>query len=303
MAQAMDQQAAIFANDRDINNKQNAANREGTPLIEVCDLCFRYEEEQAELTIDHANFSIEAGAWAAIIGHNGSGKSTIAKLLDGLLEAESGDITIGGVRLSEATLWDVRDQIGIVFQNPDNQFVGATVEDDVAFALENQGVARNEMLVRVERALRQVDMWQYRDREPATLSGGQKQRVAIAGVLAMRPKIIILDEATAMLDPEGRSEVMRILQTIKADEHITVLSITHDIDEAAMADTVLVVSAGRIVRQGKPQEIFQAGLALPSMGLDVPFAEKLRLALVARGLAMPDYVDEKGLISFLWPSN
>lgn len=201
------------------------------------------------------------------------------------------------------TLWDIRSQVGLVFQNPDNQFVGATVEDDVAFALENMGMPVDEMHERVESALKRVKMWDYRDKEPAALSGGQKQRVAIAGVIAMAPKIIILDESTSMLDPEGRDELMAIVADIKQDKALTVISITHDLNEAAEADRMLVFKEGQIIKEGRPADIFTYGHELTEVGLDVPFSEQLKSALAKRGVAVPDaYFDEEGLGEWLCKS-
>lgn len=272
--------------------------------IRVEDIYFSYEHDDekdtGDWTVAGASFEIAAGDWVAMIGHNGSGKSTLAKLIAGLLEAEKGTIMVAGLTLSEETLWDIRSKIGLVFQNPDNQFVGATVEDDVAFGLENQGMPRPEMQKRVAWALEEVGMSAFKTREPANLSGGQKQRVALAGILAMQPEIIILDEATAMLDPEGRSDVLAILKRIKAQGDMTILSITHDINEAAMADQLLVVNQGQIVDQGAPETIFQQGEALLALGLDVPFSEKLRLKLAEAGGQIPDaYEDERGLLDWL----
>lgn len=272
--------------------------------IRVEDIYFSYEhddeEQTGDWTVAGASFEIAAGDWVAMIGHNGSGKSTLAKLIAGLLEAEKGTIMVAGLILSEETLWDIRSKIGLVFQNPDNQFVGATVEDDVAFGLENQGMPRKEMQKRVAWALEEVGMSAFKTREPANLSGGQKQRVALAGILAMQPEIIILDEATAMLDPEGRSDVLAILKRIKAQGDMTILSITHDINEAALADQLLVVNQGQIVDQGAPETIFQQGEALLALGLDVPFSEKLRLKLAEAGGQIPDdYEDERGLLDWL----
>ena len=178
------------------------------PIIEMKDLTFRYQEEDQTPALNKVSLSINQGEWIAIIGHNGSGKSTLAKTINGLLLPESGSIKVNGQEINEKTIWEVRRNVGMVFQNPDNQFVGSTVEDDVAFGLENQGVPREEMLVRVKQSLEQVRMAEFMRKEPSRLSGGQKQRVAIAGIVALRPNVIILDEATSMLDPEGRLEVI-----------------------------------------------------------------------------------------------
>lgn len=274
------------------------------PIIQVQDLSFQYSQLDEKLAIDGLSTTIYEGEWLAIIGHNGSGKSTFSKLLVGLLEAKSGTIEVDGKVLSMETLWDIRSQVGLVFQNPDNQFVGATVEDDVAFALENMGMPVDEMHERVESALKRVKMWDYRDKEPAALSGGQKQRVAIAGVIAMAPKIIILDESTSMLDPEGRDELMAIVADIKQDKALTVISITHDLNEAAEADRMLVFKEGKIIKEGTPADIFIYGNELTEIGLDVPFSEQLKSALAKRGVAVPDaYFDEEGLGEWLCKSH
>ena len=274
------------------------------PIIQVQDLSFQYSQSDERFAIDGLSTSIYEGEWLAIIGHNGSGKSTFSKLLVGLLEAKSGTIEVDGKVLSMETVWDIRSQIGLVFQNPDNQFVGATVEDDVAFALENRGIPVEEMHERVASALKRVKMWDYRDKEPAALSGGQKQRVAIAGVIAMSPKIMILDESTSMLDPEGREELMAVVADIKQDNDLIVISITHDLNEAAEADRILVFKEGNIIKEGRPADIFTYGHKLTEVGLDVPFAEQLKRALAKRGVDVPsDYIDEEGLGEWLCKSH
>lgn len=270
------------------------------PIIEVEGLSFQYSQSEDKLAINDLSTVIYEGEWLAIIGHNGSGKSTFSKLLVGLLEAKTGTITVDDKILSLETLWDIRSQVGLVFQNPDNQFVGATVEDDVAFALENMGMPVEQMHERVESALKRVKMWDYRDKEPAALSGGQKQRVAIAGVIALEPKIIILDESTSMLDPEGRDELMAVVADIKQDKALTVISITHDLNEAAEADRILVFKEGEIIKEGTPGKIFKYGDQLTEIGLDVPFSEQLKAALAQRGVQVPDtYLDEEGLGEWL----
>lgn len=272
------------------------------PIIEINQIEFSYQEDTPPALTD-VSFSISKGEWIAIVGHNGSGKSTLAKTINGLQMPQKGSVTVGGKKLSEETVWDIRRMVGMVFQNPDNQFVGATVEDDVAFGLENQGIERSEMQKRVSNALEQVKMSSFATREPARLSGGQKQRVAIAGVVALRPDIIILDEATSMLDPEGREDVISTIQQIKEENDLTVISITHDIDEAASANRILVMREGRLYQEGTPEEIFSAGPELVSLGLDLPFPEKLKMALKARGVDVPTtYLDEEGMMNWLWTS-
>ncbi|MBU5359900.1 energy-coupling factor ABC transporter ATP-binding protein [Enterococcus raffinosus] len=272
------------------------------PIIEINQIEFSYQEE-ATPALKDISFSINKGEWIAIVGHNGSGKSTLAKAINGLHLPQKGTVTVGGMALSEESVWDIRRMVGMVFQNPDNQFVGATVEDDVAFGLENQGIERSEMQRRVQDALEKVKMQEFATREPARLSGGQKQRVAIAGVVALRPDIIILDEATSMLDPEGRDDVIATIRKIKEESDLTVISITHDIDEAARANRILVMRDGELYQEGTPDEIFSAGPELVSLGLDLPFPEKLKSALKARGVNVPaNYLDEEGMMDWLWTS-
>lgn len=272
------------------------------PIIELNAITVRYSEEE-RAALNNVSFSINKGEWVALIGHNGSGKSTLAKTINGLILPQEGSVSVGELPLNEENIWNIRKMVGMVFQNPDNQFVGSTVEDDVAFGLENQGIPREEMLVRVKDALEQVRMSEFATREPARLSGGQKQRVAIAGVVALRPDIIILDEATSMLDPEGREEVIATIKKIKEKNNLTVLSITHDIDEAANANRVLVMRQGELVREGTPTEIFSAGPELIELGLDLPFPEKLKAALKQRGVTVPQaYLTEEGMVDWLWTS-
>ena len=273
------------------------------PIIEMKDLTFRYQEEDQIPALNKVSLNINQGEWIAIIGHNGSGKSTLAKTINGLLLPESGSIKVNGQEINEKTIWEVRRNVGMVFQNPDNQFVGSTVEDDVAFGLENQGVPREEMLVRVRESLEQVRMAEFMRKEPSRLSGGQKQRVAIAGIVALRPNVIILDEATSMLDPEGRLEVIATVKKIKEENNLTVLSITHDIDEAANANRIFVMKKGELIQEGTPEEIFSQGEKLIELGLDLPFPERLKSALKARGVDVPkEYMTEEGMVDWLWTS-
>lgn len=272
-------------------------------IIELNHVRFTYQLEDQTPVLDDISLSIEQGEWVAIIGHNGSGKSTLAKTINGLLLPTNGTITVAGNKLNEENVWAIRKKVGMVFQNPDNQFVGSTVEDDVAFGLENQGIPREEMVARVQNVLAKVRMSDFAQREPARLSGGQKQRVAIAGVVALRPDIIILDEATSMLDPRGRAEVIETIRKIKEESNLTVISITHDIDEAALANRIFVMRQGRLIREGSPEKIFSAGKDLIEMGLDLPFPEKLKIALAARGMNVPEaYLTEKGMVDWLWTS-
>ena len=269
-------------------------------IINVKNLSFRYKESQEYYDVKDITFHVKRGEWLSIVGHNGSGKSTTVRLIDGLLEAESGEIAIDGQRLIEENVWSIRRQIGMVFQNPDNQFVGATVEDDVAFGLENQGLSRQEMQKRVEEALDLVGMLDFKKREPARLSGGQKQRVAIAGVVALRPAILILDEATSMLDPEGRRELIETVKGIRKDYDMTVISITHDLEEVAMSDRVLVMKKGSIESTNSPRELFSRN-DLDQIGLDDPFANQLKHSLSQNGYDLPEnYLTESELEDKLW---
>ena len=269
-------------------------------IIDVKNLSFRYKESQEYYDVKDITFHVKRGEWLSIVGHNGSGKSTTVRLIDGLLEAESGEIVIDGRQLTEENVWNIRRQIGMVFQNPDNQFVGATVEDDVAFGLENQGLSRQEMKKRVEEALDLVGMLDFKKREPARLSGGQKQRVAIAGVVALRPAILILDEATSMLDPEGRRELIETVKGIRKDYNMTVISITHDLEEVAMSDRVLVMKKGEIESTSGPRELFSRN-DLDQIGLDDPFANQLKQSLSQNGYDLPEnYLTESELEDKLW---
>ena len=270
-------------------------------IITLKDISYQYHDTDDRPALKNVSLSIEEGEWIAIIGHNGSGKSTLAKTINGLVAPSQGEVTVGGLILSEENIWNIREMVGMVFQNPDNQFVGSTVQDDVAFGLENQGVPRADMIERVKSAITRVKMQDFMEKEPARLSGGQKQRVAIAGVVALRPQIIILDEATSMLDPQGRQEVLATVKEIKEKANLTVISITHDIDEAANANRILVMKNGELVQEGTPEEIFSYGDQLVEMGLDLPFAEKLKSDLRDRGIAVPaDYLTEEGMVEWLW---
>ncbi|EHR7112174.1 energy-coupling factor ABC transporter ATP-binding protein [Listeria monocytogenes] len=264
---------------------------------------YKYEDTE-KYAVKDVSISARKGEWVALVGHNGSGKSTIAKLLNGLLFPEDGLIKIGHFVLSEKNIWDIRRQVGMVFQNPDNQFVGATVQDDVAFGLENHGVPHDTMVERVESALNEVGMQSYALHEPARLSGGQKQRVAIAGVLALQPDVIILDEATSMLDPRGRAEVMETIRIMREQEDITVISITHDLDEVLFADRVIVMNNGEVHSEGTPKEIFEQADAMREIGLGVPFIIELQEKLVAGGFETGSTVLSEGaLLDQLWKLN
>ena len=271
-------------------------------IIEVQHLKYKYDNHVDSYILKDVTFHVKQGEWLSIVGHNGSGKSTTIRLIDGLLEAESGEIIIDGDKLTFENIWEKRRHIGMVFQNPDNQFVGATVEDDVAFGLENQGMDYQTMFDRVQEALDIVGMQDFKEREPARLSGGQKQRVAIAGVVALRPDIIILDEATSMLDPEGRLELIQTVKKIKDRHGMTVISITHDLDEVALSDRVLVMKEGQVESTSTPSELFSR-VDLEDLGLDEPFTNQVKATLLDSGFQLPDrYLTEKELQDYLWES-
>ena len=238
--------------------------------------------------MENVSFSIEEGSYTTIIGHNGSGKSTIAKLLIGLLEKDQGSIYVDDVELTMESLYEIRDKVGIVFQNPDNQFIGATVSDDIAFGLENHQVETSKMQGIIEKFAEKVKMTDYLLSEPTKLSGGQKQRVAIAGVLAMSPEILIFDESTSMLDPQGKAEINALIQEIHKESKITIISITHDIEEVSHSDHVIVMDGGHVVMDGKPDDILRKEDDLIRLRLDIPFALKFTKALRTNGIDIKD---------------
>ncbi|KOF04744.1 cobalt transporter ATP-binding subunit [Limosilactobacillus reuteri] len=234
------------------------------------------------------NLDFEPFSWTAIIGHNGSGKSTLARLIDGLLSPTAGSIEVDGIQVNESSLGQIHQQIGFVFQNPENQFVGATVADDVAFGLENRQVARNEMEEKIDKALKMVGISDYKNTAPINLSGGQKQRVALAGILALMPKIIILDEATSMLDPLARQEILSLLRRLKNEYNLSIISITHDLKEIELADKIVVLNDSQVVKQGTPAEILKDKELLLEIGVGVPASQQLQKLLVERGIDIPN---------------
>ncbi|MGE7919169.1 energy-coupling factor ABC transporter ATP-binding protein [Viridibacillus sp. NPDC093762] len=275
-------------------------------ILSLDHITFSYSQDDPDIknAVEDVSFTVHEGEWIAIVGHNGSGKSTIARLMNGLLFPQEGAIKVLNQSLTEENLWDIRSQMGMVFQNPDNQFVGATVQDDVAFALENNGIPYEEMVKRVHEALRQVKMDQFLNHEPQHLSGGQKQRVAIAGALALKPRLLILDEATSMLDPQGRAEVLATVQALREETGLTVLSITHDLEEAILADRMLFMNGGKKFAEGTPSEIFALGDQLVELGLDLPFAMKLTKLLKQNGVKLlGEHMTEEELVNDLWTSN
>ncbi len=250
--------------------------------VKVDHCSFSYDGETD--IIRDASFSIPKGSYTTIIGHNGSGKSTIAKLLIGLLEARTGEITILGQKLDETTVYDIRSHVGIVFQNPDNQFIGSTVADDIAFGLENHCVPQEEMQARIEEAAQKVGMLDFLETEPTKLSGEQKQRIAIVGILAICPHIIIFDESTSMLDPQGKKSINDQIKKLHDEKNITVISITHDMEEVAQSQNVIVLQEGNVKMSGTPMEIFKHEEELKKMQLDIPFALKFSNALQKEGV-------------------
>lgn len=270
------------------------------PLIEFRNVSFRYGEDSPWVLKD-LSFTIYENEFVAIIGHNGSGKSTIAKLINGLLFPQEGEILINEVIVNEESIWEIRKEIGMVFQNPDNQFVGATVQDDVAFGMENRGVPREKMLERIEQTLAAVGMEKYRMTEPHRLSGGQKQRVAIASVLAISPKVLILDEATAMLDPKGRKEIMQTVAELSEQHGLSLITITHDLAEVVQAERVIVMNQGEIWEEAAPREIFSKRKELREIGLDVPFVAVLSEELKQAGLQLSkEPLNHEELLEELW---
>ena len=260
--------------------------------ITVSGLRFVYPGDEegmpGQVVLKGLDLTIPAGEFAAVLGHNGSGKSTLAKHFNAILLPTEGDVVVCGINTKdEDRLFDIRQQVGMVFQNPDNQIVATIVEEDVAFALENLGVPPEEIRRRVDEALKAVDMYEYREHAPHQLSGGQKQRVAIAGILAMRPDFIILDEPTAMLDPQGRREVLRTVKELNRDFGTTVVLITHYMDEAVQAGRVVIIDDGRILRDGTPKEVFTQVELLKSVGLDVPQVTELVYELRKAGVDLP----------------
>ena len=246
--------------------------------IKVSGLCFSYDGKKDVLS--NVSFSIPKGCYTTIIGHNGSGKSTIAKLLIGLMSPKQGAIEILGQSLNEDSVYELRDHVGIVFQNPDNQFIGSTVADDIAFGLENHCVPQEQMQEIIEDVAERVGMLDFLNSEPTKLSGGQKQRVAIAGILAIEPEIIIFDESTSMLDPQGKASINEQIQKLHSEKDRTILSITHDMEEVAQSEYVIVLKDGKVVLTGSPMEIFAHEKELASMMLDIPFALKVSKELV-----------------------
>ncbi|CCV64893.1 Cobalt ABC superfamily ATP binding cassette transporter [Alteracholeplasma palmae J233] len=265
-------------------------------MIKVDNLSFSYYNSSE--TLKEISFNIPKGKWISIIGHNGSGKSTLSKLLVGLLEPQKGTITIDDLEINENNLAEVRRKIGIVFQNPDNQFVGVTVKHDIAFGLENQQIPKNEMIERIHHYAKLVGMEEYLDKEPQQLSGGQKQRVAIAASLAMEQEVIIFDEATSMLDPEGVLEISELIYKLNKEHEKTIITITHDLDFASKSDYILVLNEGNLVLQGTPLEVFKEEKILIDARLKLPYSLRLYHDIKKSGHEI-----NKKLVDALWAYN
>lgn len=270
-------------------------------IIHVANVSFSYSEKQVPV-LKNINFSVNKGEWLAVLGHNGSGKSTLAKLLNGLLLPSEGKVTAFGYDTREKEhLYKLRQKIGFVWQNPDNQIVAATVRADIAFGLENLGVLREQMVKKIAESAHLVGISHLLDEEASRLSGGQKQRLAIAGVLACEPEVIIFDEATSMLDPHGKKEIIKTMQQLKEKRDITIISITHDLKEAALADRIIVLHEGRVVRMGTPAEIFQHGDELYNIGLDMPFPVQVYEQLKERGIVLENFcLTNRELVEEIW---
>lgn len=266
-------------------------------ILEIKDLHFRYDEEEV---LKGISLSLEEGTYTSVLGPNGSGKSTLAKLIVGLLEKESGSIKLFGEELTEKNVYALRNRIGIVFQNPDNQFIGSTVRDDIAFGLENHCVPHEDMDPLIDEFAEKVSMTPFLDTEPTKLSGGQKQRVAIAGVLAMSPEILIFDESTSMLDPEGKKEINELIRSIHKERNITIISITHDIEEATWGDRVVVIDDGKVAAEGTPAEVLSDAKTLEAHRLELPFALEMRNALKKYGVQVKPCLTIEDLTEELW---
>ena len=268
-------------------------------ILEVKNVTYSYDRDSRALK--GVSFSVKKGEFVAIIGHNGSGKSTLAKLLNGLLTPTGGEVIVDGFSSSDkSAVFEIRKRVGMVFQNPDNQLIASIVEDDVAFGPENLGVARQEIGERIEYALKAVGMEKFRHATPERLSGGQKQRIAIAGVLALKPQILVLDESTAMLDPEGRKEIAKVVENLRK-EGVSIIAITHYMDEAVKADKVIVLDRGEIALSGTPREVFAKKDKLAALGLELPLAGIIADKLREKGLNIADdIIDEQELVGALW---
>lgn len=266
-------------------------------ILEVKDLTYSYNNERN--AVDGVSFGINKGDYVTIIGHNGSGKSTLAKLIAGLIEAKNGEIIIDDLKLNQENIYKIREKLGIVFQNPDNQFIGSTVKDDIAFGLENHKVESSKMQEIIEEYAKKTGLEKYLEKEPTALSGGQKQRVAIAGVLAMHPNIIIFDEATSMLDPKGKEDIKQLINTLHKDKDFTIISITHDIEEVLHSDDCIVMNKGKIFDHDKPEIIFSDPDKLRKIDLDIPFNLKIVEEFKKNGIKLKSRTQEE-MVKELW---
>lgn len=270
--------------------------------IELKNISFSYSRDEQEV-LKHVSFKVHEGSYVSIIGHNGSGKSTLARLIIGLLAPNDGEIYIDDELLTHKNVRKLRKKIGLVFQNPDNQFIGATVEDDIAFGLENRRVPRNEMQEIIKNYANRVGMGDFLDKEPSRLSGGQKQRVAIAGALSLNPEILILDEATSMLDPKGKSDIRGLINEMKKNNpNLTILSITHDVEEAFDSDEVIILNKGELAFKGKPENVFANRKVLESLHLEMPFIMDLKDKLKNENINIDDCNNIEDIAEVLWPS-
>ena len=268
-------------------------------MIDIQHLSFKYPD-RTQAALNDVTLQLPMKKWTAVIGHNGSGKSTLARLIDGLLIPGSGTIKIDELLVDEKNLQQLRQQIGLVFQNPDNQFVGTTVADDVAFGLENHQIPHDQMQARIDESLKAVGMQDFADSEPAMLSGGQKQRVALAGILAIGPRVIILDEATSMLDPKGRHDLLKLLKKLIDERDMTVISITHDPVELSLSDYTVVLDHGKVAMQGETTALLQDPAKLADLHLALPFAQQLQLLVKKRGINVPaQYLDSERMVEWL----
>ena len=255
--------------------------------LTITNLCYAYEANNK--VVDNVNLSIKKGSYVSLLGHNGSGKSTLAKLIVGLLPADSGTVVVSDMELNEKNVASIRNKVAIVFQNPDNQFIGITVEDDIAFSLENRNVDRKEMQKLVLECAKKVGMEEFLNKEPAYLSGGQKQRVAIADALVINPEILILDEATSMLDPRGKRDILNLIQEMrKENPNLTVISITHDVEEAYLSDEIVLLEKGKVVIQDTPINLFSNEKIVEKYSLDIPFEIQIRNELLKEGHKVDD---------------
>lgn len=261
-------------------------------ILVAQNLNYSYDSEHK--AINDVSLTIKEGEYLCVIGHNGSGKSTLAKIFNGLIKPDSGSVIVDGLSLDDKkNLFEIRKRVGVVFQNPDNQLVASIVEDDVAFGPENLGVERKEIGERIDFALKAVDMEKFRYSSPERLSGGQKQRIAIAGVLALKPKILVLDESTAMLDPQGRKEILEVVKKLNKEQGVTVIAITHYMDEVLDADRVVVLNHGEMVLSGTPEQIFSSASVIKGYGLELPLSSYIAEKLKEAGVKVGDNITTK----------